>query len=1036
MSPIEEADSIQKMRAENRQLRAEKARLLAENKALHQLKNRAKAYQRVFDNANIGISRYTPEGKLLDVNAYLAQMLGYEPQALIGKYWQELTHPEDRDQNHHLLMALATGKIPAFRMEKRYLHREGRTVWAEIAVVGAYNENGTLDFLISTAVDISLSRQYQQHLEKAQAIAHVGSWEQNFIEGHLVWSKETRHIFDLSPDNKVDYETFMQRVHPEDVDALMTAQKRAWSEIDQPLDIEYRIQLKGGHIRYVHERGFPERDGQGHLLSMAGTVQDITVRKQTEAELFRWQQVFSKARWGIVICAADSEFFDHVNPAFADMHGYTQEELQQLSIKEMFSAEHQEDIAECLNSLNTQGYCLIESEHVHRNGRRFPVLINSVLVRDKAGQALYRLTSVEDLSQLNQTRNALEIQQARLRSLNEIASDSHLSSAQQLQRALSIGLQHLALEIGIISQVEGDDYQVLYHQSPAGLLEEKQHFKLSDTYCVLTLQADDVLYMTDVEHSQHAQHPCYREMGLSSYIGAPLYVKGRIFGTVNFSSQQVRVDHFNIFDIEFIRLLSRWVSSVLEREQDASDLRQAKLDAETANRAKSAFLANMSHELRTPLNAILGYAQWLKKHPALPDELQDSIKIIGNSGDHLLKLISDVLDFSKIEAERLELTPNELYVPGFIQDIEQLFHLRAKESKLSFDCYPSFPQLSTLDIPTLVEVDEKRLRQVLLNLLSNAFKFTQDGSVQLHLHYHDEYLCFKVQDTGRGLSLSEQSLIFEPFRQLNPQDCIGGTGLGLPITRRLVQMMGGELTVESQPDVGSVFEFCVRVTVLQHQSAHLPSLPEQRITGYQGIRRKVLVVDDVANNLSLLTDWLMPLGFMVIQAGSGKEALQQAARHQPDVILLDLLMPEMDGFECARLLRQEEVTTDACIIGVSASVLEQQRLDCLQAGCDAFVAKPISQPELFNTLSRLCGLIWDYTEMTDIEPLSSALVIKPSEEHLKQLSEYAFLGQIPEIIDFLEKVQKEHAELKPFCQQALSLAKDFRLKDLRKFLET
>ncbi len=1025
------------LQAENRCLREQNTQLLAAVENLQEFKYKAGYYQKVFEQANIGINRYTAEGKLLDVNPYLAHMLGYEPDELLGKYWQELTHPQDLKANQQLAEVLLSGEIPGLRLEKRYLHRDGRAIWAEIAALGVFKTSGELDFMISTVVDVSLSKGYQQHLEKAQAIAHIGSWERDFVQDHLIWSQETRRIFALPPGERIDYAHFMRLVHPEDAAAVQAAQQGVLSDTGYELDIEYRILLPDGHIRFVHELGKAEFDRQGRVLSVAGTVQDISARKLAEAEAFRWQQVFANARWGIAMCAADSDRFECVNPAFAQMHGYSPEELQHTPVTSLFPNEHQVDVGACLQLIEQQGYCVAETEHLHRSGRRFPVLINSVLVRDSAGKALCRLTSVEDLSQLKETRHALQIQQARLRSLNEIAATSHLSVTEQLQRALEVGLQHLQLDIGIVSQIENQNYTVLHHSALPGMLENGQVFALGNTYCAITLQADTVVPIAHMQDSPYAQHPCYREFKLESYIGKPLRVKGQRFGTLNFSSPTPRTKEFTEADIEFVSLLTRWVSSVLEREQNAEELRQAKLDAEAANRAKSAFLANMSHELRTPLNAILGYAQWLQKHPQLPSPLREATQIIGSSGEHLLKLISDVLDFSKIEAERLDLQPNEVYLPGFLQDIERLFSLRAKASGLDFHCQPDFAHFDTLDLPISIEVDEKRLRQILLNLLSNAFKFTAQGGVILSLECQGDTLYFTVQDSGRGLSEEDKALIFEPFRQINPQDCIGGTGLGLPITRSLVRMMGGDLTVQSQLGQGSAFSFHVKIKRLYKQSPRTLPIAEAHIIGYQGKRYTLLVVDDIANNLSLLRDWLTPFGFTVVLADSGVEALRQAALHHPEVILLDLLMPGgMDGFACARHLRNGIVAPEIQIIAVSASVLEEQQQASFQAGCNAFLPKPLNRQDLLDLLWRLCHLTWEFAPAAPVDNFDKLHMLFPQPEQLAQLHHLVLLGQIPETLHCLDELCNNSPAYEAFCQQAKHLAEAFRLKELRQFLHS
>jgi len=262
--------------------------------------------------------------------------------------------------------------------------------------------------------------------------------------------------------------------------------------------------------------------------------------------------------------------------------------------------------------------------------------------------------------------------------------------------------------------------------------------------------------------------------------------------------------------------LSGFMVDVSKLKKTETELRQATAEAESDNRAKSAFLANMSHELRTPLNAILGYTQLLRRNPLVMPDIREQIQIIQHSGEHLLQLINNVLDLSKIEAERLELLKTEVYLPGFMQDLVQIFNLRAEQKQLTFQVEPPPYQESfhVHRLPMLIKTDEKRLRQVLFNLLNNAFKFTDYGTINLHMHWHEGLLHFSVQDTGRGIEKHDLKVIFEPFRQVGTQQYIEGSGLGLSISRHLVEMMGGHLEVESLIGQGSCFRFFIQAPVL------------------------------------------------------------------------------------------------------------------------------------------------------------------------------------------------------------------------------
>lgn len=400
---------------------------------------------------------------------------------------------------------------------------------------------------------------------------------------------------------------------------------------------------------------------------------------------------------------------------------------------------------------------------------------------------------------------------------------------------------------------------------------------------------------------------------------------------------------------------------VQERTQELVTARQR---AEVANQAKSTFLATMSHELRTPLNGILGFAQILKYDETLTTEQFDGIETIEKSGQHLLTLLNDVLDLAKIEAGRIELTRENFYLADFIQNIIGIVQIQLKRKTVSFHYQPfnfsdNKPERTS---EMIVTADERRLRQVLINLLGNAIKFTDEGTITLKVGIIEKRLRFQVEDTGVGISQEQLSLIFDAFQQVGDKNRqVQGSGLGLAISRRLVETMGGQLQVTSELGKGSTFWFELSLPFTYKSDISTTSVETSLIVGIQGNYKPILlIVDDQANNRQFLIRFLTSLGFRAIEADNGQTALIKADKLKPDAIITDLLMPSMSGFELIQRIRQSEQLKDKVIIATSASVYETDRQKSLAAGGTDFLPKPIKIELLLEQLQRHLNLQWIY----------------------------------------------------------------------------
>lgn len=542
---------------------------------------------------------------------------------------------------------------------------------------------------------------------------------------------------------------------------------------------------------------------------------------------------------------------------------------------------------------------------------------------------------------------------------------------------------------------------------------------------------------------------------------------GRLAQSFNRMAQQLR-EAFNHLQNTNVELEQRVEARTVE-------LQQAKDMADSANLAKSNFLANMSHELRTPLNGVLGYTQILQRTESLTPKARKGIDIIYQCGSHLLMLINDILDLSKIEADKVELHPTSFHFPSFLQGVAEICNIRAEQKHISFN-FAIDPQL-----PVGVKGDEKRLRQVLINLLGNAIKFTDKGSVTFKVEViecqssHPEYsinqsifnqcsmenrsessienhqskienrqnraVRFQIEDTGVGITPEQLEKIFMPFEQVgNTKKQAEGTGLGLSISQKIVALMNTTIQVQSQAGVGSIFSFEVELPDALDWADSSWVTQQGAIAGYEGKKRKILVVDDRWENRSVLIHLLEPIGFELIEAENGQEGMDRALSEQPDLIVTDLAMPVMDGFEFLQKLRSYPELKEMPVLVSSASVFEIHRHKSLAAGGSDFLPKPIQADILLELIQKYLQLDWIYNENQDSKVNSKGKIapdqiLPPAIEVLQQIRELAKLGDLDGVVEIAQQIQTTNSEHFAFAQELISLAESFQTKPLRAFIQ-
>jgi len=629
-----------------------------------------------------------------------------------------------------------------------------------------------------------------------------------------------------------------------------------------------------------------------------------------------------------------------------------------------------------------------------------------------------------------------------------------------IQKMMAIVIENVGAQTGILllerqqqfwleAEVQADNQVVTILESlPLTTLDPKTHKpRLPLTLINYVLRTQHPLVLADAQRQNLfttddyiVYHQC------QSICCQPIFYQSRLMGLLYLENNLIS-NAFTEQRLTTLELLTTQMAISIQNALLYQQNEQARYQAEAANRAKSTFLANMSHELRTPLNGILGFAQIFSRDKNLTAQQQQGVSIIQRNAQHLLTLLNDILDISKIEATQMALQQQAFHFIGFLKDLVVLFQLRAQQKHITFIYEPLTP------LPVGIETDEKRLRQILINLLGNAIKFTQQGGVTFKVsaqlleqqnnankRYHT--IQFGIEDTGIGIAEEELEKIFQPFEQAgDARFRPDGTGLGLAITQKLVELMDGTLQVESVLGQGS--RFTLSFSVAEVTDFSVPEIPvEPVIVGYQAQQAfKILVVDDKWENRAVLVNFLQPLGFELYEAENGLTGLEQVQTARPHLVILDLVMPTMDGFELTRQLRKCSEFDNLPIIASSASVFETEQQQSLAIGCNDFLPKPIEADKLLACLKKHLELTWITDQPvaeTQATPTTESLTLplaELSQQQAQLLYDLAIIGDIRALIEHSKQLEAQTPALQPLTQKIRDLAEDFEMQQICQLLK-
>ncbi|WP_299454801.1 PAS domain-containing protein [uncultured Microscilla sp.] len=1073
------------------------------NKALYALRDSEETLKLAMNAAKQGLWDWDTKNNKYNSFQYY-HLLGYRPNEFEATHenWVSLIHPDDVQNVLNTQQRYLTAETPDYSLEYRMRAKKGTYKWffAKGKTV-ARDEQGRPERMIGIISDISELKQATQSLRESERQLStlmsnlpgmVYRCHNNQERPMVFVSEGSTALTGITPEEFIEGKRkFNDIILPEHKTILWEEAQTALKE-NRPFEVEYPVMVDG-QIKWLWEKGrLTGQPGDVKEPMIEGFIADITDRKNAQEELIALKNDLERQ-----VTQRTKELRES-NHQLSLLLQESQENAETLKAQE-------EELRQNVEQLNKTNVALErKQQELNEAHSRFELIHQGigeglweifVPQNKKLGKEavawvspkmlnILGITSPDNHIDLTAWHNKIHPEERQ-----EVIQrfETYINNPDWIQpyfveyrMLMGNGEYHWFRESGIVARDEyGNPSKV------AGSLiniHEKKHaeeaLRESEARLQYALEATrDGLYDIDMlEDRTFASSNYYRMLGFEP---DEFDVNGQVWRKLLHHEDKEKVIaafdqykelNFPFYSIEYrmqckdgeykwfldrgkavefsqvgkaIRTIGT-MTNIDERKRYEEDLQSAKAAAEAASQAKSVFLASMSHDLRTPLNGILGYAQILKKEKNITPPQRDGLQIIERSGEQLLLLINDILHLSKIESGKLELENNDFNFADFVKNVVSITRVWAENKNIDYRFE------SPAQLPYFVNGDEKRIRQILFNLLSNAIKFTDEGGVAFRITHtphptkvlHHIFV-FEVEDTGTGIPKDTIAKIFEPFHQVRgSRHQAEGTGLGLAICNRLVKLMDGSIQVESTLGKGSLFRLTIDMPVT---NSELPQPPqeERNIVGYQGDTIKLLVVDDREENRMVLNNMLSPLGFEVYEAIDGEDAVNKTREYKPECVIMDLVMPNMDGFEAVKLIREDANLKGIKIIACSASVYDYDRDQSVAVGCNDFVPKPVNIAEMLTTLARHLAIEWVYEQALEVVTNNSAKVVPqnkemifPSQEVLQQIYKLALIGDVESLVERLTGLEEQDEGFVPFVAKIRTFAREYKMKLIRQFIKS